>query len=44
VGTALAGYLRHGRPDTPSRQVFVLHWLRVGAPISLDSRETVRSL
>ena len=34
VGTALAGYLRHGRPDTPARQVFVLHWLRVGAPIS----------
>ena len=34
VGTALAGYLQHGRPDTPSRQVFVLQWLRVGAPIS----------
>lgn len=34
VGTALAGYLRHGRPDTGCRQVFVLHWLRVGAPIS----------
>ena len=34
VGTALAEYLRHGRPDTPSRHVFVLHWLRAGAPIS----------
>jgi integrase/recombinase XerD len=34
VGTALAGYLRRGRPDTPARQVFVLHWLRPGAPIS----------
>jgi integrase/recombinase XerD len=34
VGTALADYLRRGRPDTPSRHVFVLHWLRAGAPIS----------
>lgn len=34
VGTALAGYLRRGRPDTPARQVFVLHRLRPGAPIS----------
>jgi integrase/recombinase XerD len=34
VGAALADYLRHGRPDTPVRQVFVLHWLRVGAPVS----------
>jgi integrase/recombinase XerD len=34
VGTALAGYLQHGRPDTPVRQVFVLHRLRAGAPIS----------
>jgi integrase/recombinase XerD len=34
VGTALAGYLQHGRPDTRTRQVFVLHWLRAGAPIS----------
>ena len=34
VGTALAGYLQHGRPDTPVRQVFVLHRLRTGAPIS----------
>jgi len=34
VGTALADYLRRGRPDTPARQVFVLHWLRPGAPIS----------
>jgi integrase/recombinase XerD len=34
VGTALAGYLQHGRPDTGTRQVFVLHWLGVGAPIS----------
>ena len=34
VGTALAVYLRDGRPGTPSRQVFVLHWLREGAPVS----------
>jgi integrase/recombinase XerD len=34
VGTTLVGYLQHGRRDTPARQVFVLHWLRVGAPIS----------
>jgi len=34
VGTALAGYLQHGRPGTTSRQVFVLHWLRAGEPIS----------
>lgn len=34
VGTALAGYLQHGRPGTLSREVFVLHWLRPGAPVS----------
>lgn len=34
VGAAVADYLRHGRPDTDAREVFVLHWLRVGAPIS----------
>jgi integrase/recombinase XerD len=34
VGAALADYLQHGRPDTDVREVFVLHWLRVGAPIS----------
>ncbi len=34
VGAALADYLQHGRPDTAARQVFVLHWLRPGAPIS----------
>ena len=34
VGAALADYLAHARPDTSARQVFVLHWLRVGAPIS----------
>ncbi|MGB7798568.1 MAG: Tn3 family transposase [Pseudonocardiaceae bacterium] len=34
VGAALAGYLQHARPDTRARQVFVLHRLRVGAPIS----------
>jgi site-specific recombinase XerD len=34
VGAALADYLQHGRPDTSVRQVFVLHWLRPGAPIS----------
>lgn len=34
VGTALADYLQQARPDTSARQVFVLHRLRVGAPIS----------
>jgi site-specific recombinase XerD len=34
VGTALAEYLRHARPDTPSRHVFVSLRLRTGAPIS----------
>ena len=34
VGNAVADYLRHARPDTPVREVFVLHWLRAGAPIS----------
>jgi integrase/recombinase XerD len=34
VGAALGDYLRHGRPVTPTREVFVLVWLRVGAPIS----------
>lgn len=33
LGAALATYLRHGRPATPARQVFVLHQMRVGAPI-----------
>jgi integrase/recombinase XerD len=36
VGAALTDYLRHGRPSTRSRQVFVLHGLRVGAPISVS--------
>ena len=27
-------YLRHGRPGTPARQVFVLHQLRPGEPVS----------
>lgn len=34
VGAAVADYLRHGRPDTPAREVFVLHRQRVGAPVS----------
>ena len=34
LGQALSAYLQHGRPDTGVRQVFVLHWLRVGEPIS----------
>jgi site-specific recombinase XerD len=34
VGEALAQYLRHGRPDTTGREVFVLHRLRPGTPIS----------
>lgn len=34
VGAALAGYLQHGRPETSGREVFVLHRLRAGAPIS----------
>jgi site-specific recombinase XerD len=34
LGQALAAYLRRGRPVTRARQVFVLHHMRVGAPIS----------
>lgn len=34
VGTAVVDYLQHARPDTSDREVFVLHWLRVGSPIS----------
>lgn len=34
VGAVLADYLQHGRPQTDAREVFVLHSLRVGAPIS----------
>ncbi|WP_206474073.1 tyrosine-type recombinase/integrase [Dietzia sp. KRD202] len=34
VGSVLTDYLQHGRPATDSREVFVPHWLRVGAPIS----------
>lgn len=34
AGAALAGYLRDGRPGTASREVFVLHRLRTGAPVS----------
>ena len=36
VGAAVADYLQNGRPDTSARQVFVLHWQRVGAPISVS--------
>jgi integrase/recombinase XerD len=34
VGAALSDYLRHGRPGTRARQVFVQVRLRPGAPIS----------
>lgn len=34
VGVALADYLQHARPETHVREVFVLHQLRIGAPIS----------
>jgi integrase/recombinase XerD len=34
VGAALSDYLQHGRPGTAARQVFVLHQLRPGEPIS----------
>lgn len=34
VGAVLIAYLRHARPATDAREVFVLHRLRVGAPIS----------
>jgi site-specific recombinase XerD len=34
VGTALADYLRSGRPDTPARQVFVQCRIRPGEPIT----------
>lgn len=46
VGEAVADYLRHARPQTPYREVFVLHWLRVGAPVSTSviGRAVVRAL
>ncbi len=34
VGQAIVEYLRDGRPPTRSRHVFVLHHLRVGAPVT----------
>lgn len=34
VGEAVAVYLQQARPETSNREVFVLHRLRVGAPIS----------
>jgi site-specific recombinase XerD len=34
VGRALVGYLRHGRPRTPARRVFVRHQLPVGHPLT----------
>ena len=34
VGAALSDYLQHSRPGTPARQVFVLHRLRPGEPIT----------
>lgn len=34
VGIAVADYLQHGRPYTGAREVFVLHRLRIGSPIS----------
>lgn len=32
VGSAIVDYLRHGRPRTASRHLFVLHHLRIGEP------------
>ena len=34
VGRALVGYLRHGRPQTDDRHMFVRHQLPVGQPLS----------
>jgi site-specific recombinase XerD len=34
LGQAIVAYLRRGRPATQERQVFVLHRLHLGAPIS----------
>lgn len=36
VGAAVADYLQNGRPETLTRNVFVLHMHRVGAPISVS--------
>lgn len=35
VGDALVEYIEHGRPQTASRRVFVMHHRRVGQPASL---------
>jgi integrase/recombinase XerD len=36
VGATVADYLQNGRPETWTRNVFVLHMHRVGAPISVS--------
>lgn len=43
VGQAIAEYLRHGRPKTTERHIFVTHALPVGRPLdSSAARQTVR--
>lgn len=37
VGRAIAAYLRHGRPQTQTRRVFVRHQLPVGAELGASS-------
>lgn len=41
VGRALAAYLRHGRPRTPTRQVFVRHGVPRGKPITSNAVSAV---
>jgi integrase len=40
VGRALVGYLRHGRPHTDDRHVFVRHQLPVGQPLGSAAVKT----
>jgi site-specific recombinase XerD len=43
VGKAIAAYLRHGRPATPCRHLFVRHRIRHGTPVSKAViREVIR--
>lgn len=44
VGQAISAYLRHGRPATPCRNLFVRHRIRRGTPVSKEViREVIRA-
>jgi site-specific recombinase XerD len=44
VGQAISVYLRHGRPATPCRNLFIRHRIRRGTPVSKEViREVIRA-